>query len=33
MNYISANDQDGRENFINGLNDFAVTGDPFTPTS
>ena len=21
-------DQDGRENFINGLNDFAVTGDP-----
>jgi len=30
VNYISANDQDGRENFINGLNDFAVTGDPFS---
>ena len=30
VNYISANDQDGRDNFINGLNDFAVTGDPFT---
>ena len=30
VNYISANSQDGRDNFINGLNDFAVTGDPFT---
>lgn len=30
VNYISANDQDGRENFLSGLNDFAVTGNPFS---
>ena len=28
VNYIPANSQDGLENFVNGLNDFAVTGLP-----
>ncbi len=30
VTYIPANSQDGRENYINGLNDFAVTAVPFT---
>ena len=30
VNYIPANSQDGLENFVKGLNDFAVTGLPFT---
>jgi ABC-type phosphate transport system substrate-binding protein len=30
VNYISANSQDGLENFVKGLNDFAVTSRPFT---
>ncbi|MDX6523666.1 MAG: phosphate transport system substrate-binding protein [Gaiellales bacterium] len=30
VNYIPANSQDGRENFVHGLNDFAITGTPFS---
>jgi ABC-type phosphate transport system substrate-binding protein len=30
VNYIPANSQDGLENFVHGLNDFAVTGVPFS---
>ena len=30
VNYIPANSEDGRSNFVNGLNDFAVTATPFT---
>jgi phosphate transport system substrate-binding protein len=30
VNYIPANSQDGLNNFVNGLNDFAVTGMPFS---
>lgn len=30
VNYIPANSQDGLENFVKGLNDFAVTGLPFS---
>ena len=30
VTYIPANSQDGRENYIHGLNDFAVTAAPFS---
>ena len=30
VTYVSANSQDGRSNYIAGLNDFAVTAEPFT---
>lgn len=32
VNYIPANSPDGKANFIKGLNDFAITGTPFTST-
>ncbi|HEY0388100.1 MAG TPA: substrate-binding domain-containing protein [Gaiellales bacterium] len=30
VNYIPANSPDGMDNFVKGLNDFAVTGEPFS---